>query len=133
MLSALCGLAVRHDALDGNPVRDVATARRTVKREKVVLDDAGAADLRAHLLDTLPASTDAERARRDDLIDLVDFLSGVGCRIGEALALDWPRVDGRAGIIAIEGTVVRVPGDGLVVQPHTKSSAGMRTVAPRAW
>lgn len=133
VLSAMCGLAVRHDALDGNPVRDVATARTTVKREKVVLDDAGTAGLRTHLLDTLPASTDTERARRDDLVDLVDFLSGVGCRIGEALALDWPRVDDRAGTIAIEGTVIRVPGEGLVVQHHTKSSAGMRTITPPVW
>lgn len=133
VLSGICGLAVRHDALDGNPVRDIATARTTTKREKVVLDDDGVAGLRRHLRDALAATTDTERTRRDDLVDLVDFLSGVGCRIGEALALDWTRVDDQAGTVTLEGTVIRVPGEGLVVQPHTKSSAGMRTIVPPAW
>jgi integrase len=45
-----------------------------------------------------------------DLLDMADVLSGLGCRIGELLALDWPRIDDVAGAIAIEGTVVRVPG-----------------------
>jgi integrase len=56
--------------------------------------------------------------------------SGLGCRIGELLALDWPRVDADAGTLAIEGTVIRVPGSGLIVQDHTKSRAGMRTIMP---
>ena len=59
------------------------------------------------------------------------MLSGLGCRIGELLALDWPRVDDAVGTIAIEGTVVRIPGEGLIVQPHTKSNAGMRTITRR--
>ena len=63
----------------------------------------------------------------------MEVLSGLGCRIGELLALDWPRVDDLSGTIAIEGTVVRVPGEGLVVQPHTKSDAGMRTITPPSW
>lgn len=133
VLSGICGLAVRHDALDSNPVRDVASTRGKAKREKIVLDEDGMTRLRRHLVDSLPAATEAEQARRDDLLDLVDFLSGLGCRIGEALALDWPRIDDKAGTIAIEGTVIRVPGSGLVVQPHTKSSAGMRTVTPPGW
>jgi integrase len=66
-------------------------------------------------------------------VDVVDVLSGVGCRIGELLALDWPRVDEVAGTIAIEGTVIRVPGEGLVVQPHTKSKASTRTITPPRW
>ena len=61
------------------------------------------------------------------------MLSGLGCRIGELLALDWLRVDDAVGTIAIEGTVVRVPGEGLTVQPHTKSDAGMRTITPPPW
>jgi hypothetical protein len=64
---------------------------------------------------------------------VVDALSGFGCRIGELLALDWQTVDDASGAIAIEGTVIRVPGKGLTVQPHTKSKAGMRTVVPPVW
>jgi integrase len=37
-------------------------------------------------------------------------LSGLECRTGELLALDWLRIDDDAGTIAVEGTVVRVPG-----------------------
>jgi integrase len=60
-------------------------------------------------------------------------LSGLGCRVGELLALDWTRVDDVAGTIAIEGTVIRVPGEGLIVQSHTKSRASMRTITPPVW
>lgn len=58
------------------------------------------------------------------------MLSGLGCRIGELLALDWTKVDAKAGTLSIEGTVIRVPGEGLIVQPHTKSKAGMQTIHP---
>jgi integrase len=66
-------------------------------------------------------------------VDLVDVLSGLGCRIGELLALDWTNVDDEAGTLMIEGTVIRIPGHGLIVQPHTKSKAGMRTIRPPSW
>lgn len=29
--------------------------------------------------------------------------------------------------------MIRVPGEGLIVQPHTKSKAGMRTIHPPCW
>ena len=61
------------------------------------------------------------------------MLSGLGCRIGELLALDWTKIDDEAQTITIEGTLIRIPGKGLVVQPHTKSKAGMRTIRPPAW
>jgi integrase len=126
ILSGVLGLAVRHDALDANPVREVAPARKSTRRDKVVLTEEGLARLRQFL------GSSAE-ARKYDLIDLVDVLSGLGCRIGELLALDWPRVDDEIGTLQIEGTVVRVPAGGLIVQPHTKSKAGMRTITPPEW
>lgn len=60
-------------------------------------------------------------------------LSGVGCRIGEPLALDWTRVDDQAGSIAAEGTAIRVPKVGLIVQPSAKSKAGIRTITVPLW
>ncbi|MGH3605782.1 MAG: site-specific integrase, partial [Pseudonocardiaceae bacterium] len=72
-------------------------------------------------------------AAKYDLVDMVDVLSGLGCRIGELLALDWTKVDADAGTLSIEGTVIRIPGEGLIVQPHTKSKAGMRTITPPTW
>ena len=126
VLSGILGLAVRHDALSANPVRDLTPTRTKRTKQPLVLTEASWAGLRAHL-----ATSDL--AARHDLRDLVEVLSGLGCRIGELLALDWPRIDDVAGTIAVEGTVIRVPGKGLIVQPHTKSNAGMRTVTPPPW
>jgi integrase len=127
VLSGLLGLAVRHDALESNPVRDLAPTRgggRAVQR--VALSDDSVRRLHQYL-------AKSEAARENDLIDLVDVLSGVGCRIGELLALDWTRVDDQSDTIALEGTVIRVPKVGLIVQPHTKSKAGMRTITVPVW
>ncbi len=127
VLSGLLGLAVRHDALESNPVRELTSGNgRRRKKEKVTITEDSLERLRKYL-------RDSPGAAKFDLVDLVDVLSGLGCRIGELLALDWTRVDDVAGTLAIEGTVIRVPGSGLIVQPHTKSKAGMRTIVPPAW
>jgi integrase len=127
VLSGVLGLAVRHDAIDANPVRELTPARKSKStREKTALTEDGLCRLRQHL-------ADSDDAAKYDLRDLVDVLSGLGCRIEELLALDWTRVDDVAGTIAIEGTVIRVPGEGLIVQSHTKSRASMRTITPPAW
>lgn len=126
VLSGIFGMAVRHDALDANPVRELSPSRKKKQPRAVELIEESLAGLRKHLR----ASPDAQK---HDLIDLVDVLSGLGCRIGELLALDWTKVDAEAGTLSIEGTVIRVPGEGLIVQPHTKSKAGMRTIHPPRW
>lgn len=127
VLSGVLGLAVRHDAIDANPVRELTPARKSKPaRDKVALTEVGLIRLQAFLA----GSNDAAKY---DLRDLVDALSGLGCRIGELLALDWSRVDDTAGTLAVEGTVIRVPAEGLIVQPHTKSRASMRTIMPPAW
>ena len=127
VLSGILGLAVRHDALDANPVRELTPVRgrRRSKKEAATLTEDSLIGLRAHLRAS-PAAV------RHDLVDIVDVLSGLGCRIGELLALDWTKVDA-AGSLSIEGTVIRVPAQGLIVQAHTKSAAGMRTITPPAW
>ncbi|MGH3720740.1 MAG: site-specific integrase [Pseudonocardiaceae bacterium] len=126
VLSGLFGMAVRHDTLDANPVRELSRSRKKKPQLAVELTEESLAALCEHLC----ASPDA---RKHDLIDLVGALSGLGCRIGELLALAWTKVDAEAGTLSIEGTVIRVPGEGLIVQPHTKSKAGMRTIHPPAW
>ncbi|GAA1858658.1 site-specific integrase [Pseudonocardia ailaonensis] len=126
VLTGILSLAVRHDAIDTNPVRELTPARRKSTREKVILDEQALARLRTFL-------AGSDDARKHDLVDMVDVLTGLGCRIGELLALDWPRVDADAGTLAIEGTVIRVPKEGLIVQSHTKSKASMRTITPPSW
>jgi integrase len=76
---------------------------------------------------------ESEEARDYDLVDIGDVQSGLGCRIGELLALDWTKIDDEAETIAIEGTVIRVPGQGLIAQSHTKSRASMRTIMVPMW
>ncbi|RKT82933.1 Site-specific recombinase XerD [Saccharopolyspora antimicrobica] len=132
VLRGVMGVFVRHDVIESNPIAEVVLpqagkkAKAAAKRERMKLEKSELAGLRAHL------RADKKAVRRD-LPELIDGYSALGCRTGELLALDWTKVDFEAGTIAIEGTVIRVKGVGLIVQPHTKSEAGMRTVMPPKW
>lgn len=130
VLSGIMAIAVRHDVIDTNPIREVVLAQTSRKKgrqePRVALSAEELPLLRKHLRND-------EKAVRRDLPDLVDALAGLGCRIGELLALDWSRVDLDARTVTIEGTVIREAGVGLFVQPHTKSSAGMRTITVPDW
>ncbi len=126
ILSGLLGLAVRMDALEANPVREITPTSRKSKQEKLALTEESVT-----ALDTFLRAS--EEAKKYDLVDMAAVLAGLGCRIGELLALDWTRVDDEAGTLSIEGTVIRVPGSGLIVQDHTKSRAGMRRITPPSW
>lgn len=127
VLAGIFGLAVRHDAVGDNPVREIESlGRKKRKKERLVNGKTI-----GPVLGVFHASADAERW---DLVDMVDVLSGVGSRIGELLALDWETsIDFDAGTIRFHGTVIRVTGEGLFVQDHTKSRAGMRTIRPPSW
>ncbi|GAB3566030.1 hypothetical protein GCM10027445_12180 [Amycolatopsis endophytica] len=127
VLSGIFALVVRHDALDKNPVREIESlGKKNRKKERLVNDKTI-----NRVLGVFHAS---EEAQRWDLVDIVDVLSGLGCRIGELLALDWrTSIDFEAGTVRFHGTVIRVTGKGLFVQDHTKSRAGMRTVRPPTW
>ncbi|MFD7657891.1 tyrosine recombinase XerC [Actinosynnema sp. NPDC059797] len=131
VLTGIMGLAVRYGALDTNPVREIGAlgtskkARQEPKKLTEITWDEYLG-LRAFLV----ASPAAARA---DLVDLVDVLAATGARIGELLALDWSRIDADARTLRLEGTVIRETGSGLLVQPHTKSSAGMRTIKVPTW
>lgn len=127
VLSGICGLIVRHDALDENPVREIeGLGKRKRKRERMVNDKTIGT-----VLGLFHAS---DEAARWDLVDMVDMLSGLGCRIGELLALDWDEsIDFERCTVTFAGTVIRVTGRGLFVQAHTKTVAGMRTVRPPQW
>ncbi len=114
--SEICAFAVRRDAVRHNPVRDVETLERPSTQEVRALTDE---ECRAWLM-ILDGS---ELARQADLPELVRFLLGTGCRIGEALALTWPNVDLERHLINIDTTLIRVKGQGLLIKrPKTKSS-----------
>ena len=120
VLSGVLGLAVRHGALPTNPVREIANVGGQPKRRPRALS----AEERKAWVSRLAGDEDA---RRKDLPDLCAFMLATGVRIGEALALSWDEVDLDAGTVAIDWTVIRIKGVGLV-RKATKTSAGERTL-----
>jgi integrase len=116
VVSGMVGMAMRHDAMETNPVRDVAPI-------PIVTDEVRA---------LTPAETEKlvkkiradKESKRLDLVDLVEFMLGTGVRIGEACALRVPQVDLDGGTIEISATVTDY---GIEERPKTK--AGWRVIA----
>lgn len=134
----MLGLAARHDAIDTNPVREVARIKGTKKNVRALtLDELSVLRRRVELWET-GNDTDKPhtgRPRTTGLLDLVDVFLGTGARIGEVLALRWSDVDFTVSpaTVTISGTVVRLrgkmaDGGGLIRQAHPKTDAGHRIV-----
>ncbi|CUR62091.1 putative Phage integrase family protein [metagenome] len=122
VLKGVIGVAVRHDAIQVNPAghtRPITPKRKPV--DALTLEQVIA--LREAVRHDAPA-VDA------DLPDLVDLMLGTGCRINEALALRWSRVNLAAPVpeVTIDATATRTKGVGLVIQEHPKTRAGHRTL-----
>src|SRR5262245_2672564 len=105
--SGVCGYAVRRDALRFNPVRDVGPLEQEDREPARALS----ADEVTRWLSILDRS---EYAKRKDLPDLVRFLLGTGCRLGEALGVFWEDVDLEGGRVHVRRTVIRVAKQGLI-------------------
>ncbi|MEU4375174.1 site-specific integrase [Pseudonocardia alni] len=125
VLSGLVGLAVRHDALDRNLVRDVGRIENSASTARS-LSVAQALDLREKI-GADPKSSEW------DLIDFTDFMLATGLRIGEAAATTWAALDLAAGTVEVRGTVVRVKGEGLRIKARPKSKSGYRTLELPGW
>jgi integrase len=123
--SGVCGFAVRRDAMRFNPVRDVAAIEQEGRKQAraLTLDE-----VRRWLM-ILDAD---EYALRKDLPDLVRFLLGTGCRVGEALGVHWDDVDLPGRRVHIRRTVIRVEGQGLIGK-RPKSAAGERVLGLPSW
>lgn len=129
VLGLLMKVAVRHDAIDRNPVRDSAPVP-THRRDVHALDQTQLETLRA-----------AVRAwRRDEhlhgprpdgqLSDVIETILGTSARIGEALALRVGDVDLTASppTVTISGTLVPRTGHGMTRQAHPKHSKHWRII-----
>jgi integrase len=125
VISGMCGLACRHDAMKSNPCKDVARIPSQPRKapRSLTVDEVKA--VRAWL-------TEDEKARARDLPELVAFMVATGLRIGEACAVSWPDLDLDAGTVTVSGTVLRVRGQGLVVS-RPKSAAGERVLELPSW
>ncbi|MGV9663739.1 tyrosine-type recombinase/integrase [Nocardia niigatensis] len=141
ILSEMMGMAVRHDAISQNPVREVADLPR--KRQKPrAADLATLTELRAQLklwaageqVGDVPAHTSGPKRNRR-VLDVADVELGTGPRPGEALALRWSDVDleSTPPRLTFSGTIIRLKGKkedgkGLIRQEWTKTDSGYRTV-----
>lgn len=125
VLSGMAGLAARNDAIDRNPVRDAGRIKNGRKKAPTALNEAEARQLLAVL-------TYDDRAISRDLVDLVAFMLATGARIGEACALRWAEVDFDRQLVSITGTVVRIPGRGLVISA-TKTTTSNRVLRLPGW
>lgn len=125
VLSGMCTLAARHDALTQNPVRALGPVSGRAKKAPRALTVPQLRQLRAAL-------TYDDRAITRDLPDLIAFLMATGLRIGEACGLAWKTVDLETGTIEVRAAAVRVRGRGLVVKT-TKTDAGTRTLVLPRW
>jgi integrase len=128
VLHGMFDVAVRHDVMASNPVREVARISRP-RREIEYLDLAQIQDVRS----LIEASTRKARPGpqpTNDLKDAVDLILGTGCRIGETGALAYSEIDlGAANpTLTVSGTIITETGVGTFRQPWTKSSAGYRTL-----
>jgi len=74
-----------------------------------------------------------EKARIQDLPELVDLMISTGLRIGEALSVRWSAVDFESGTLEVQATIVRVTGEGILPKEKPKSKAGWRVVELPAW
>ena len=127
VLSGMCGLAARYDALDRNPVREASAITRTAPRKAPqALTAAQATQLRAAL-------TYDEKAVKRDLPDFVSMMLATGLRIGEVCAITWDCIDFDAGTVRTGGIVVRVPGKGLQIKTTESSKVKPRVLRLPSW
>jgi len=120
VVSGVLGYAARHGAIATNPTRDAGRIEGTKKDIRSLTKKE-----RDELLTKLDEDKDAVRF---DIPDLVRFMLGTGCRIGEAIAVQDDAVHWTAGTIAIVANIVPVRGVGLV--RHDGKTFAARRVLP---
>lgn len=130
VLRAVLDLAVKHDAIPYNPVRSAGPVHAPRKEST---KDSDRAFTRAERDAVLTFADADDAAQRRDLPDLLAFLAGTGARLGEACGVRWSDLDLSAGTAKLGTPVVRVQGEGLVIQGHGKTKASTRTVRLPEW
>ncbi|UQS26865.1 tyrosine-type recombinase/integrase [Amycolatopsis thermalba] len=126
ILSGVCGLAVRHEALKVNPVRD---ARPVENRKRKKPARALTAD---EVLDIFAKADADEIAQRQDLADIMRFYGGTGERTGEGIAVRWENIDFGKKVAWVEGNMVRTKADGAKIN-EGKSANALRGVPLADW
>lgn len=121
VLSAMFGLAVRHDAVPVNPVRETKAIVQDRKVKAMSLEDAER--LREHI-----RVWSAALPSRAYFADMTDLFIATGLRPGEMLGLLWTDLDFKNRTLTVTGTLKRDSVNGLHRQEFPKSEAGERTL-----
>lgn len=83
----MLGLAARRGALDGNPLRELATIPTSQKEVRALpVTEVGASRAGLHRWE---ANKHAGRYPTVDMLDVVEIMLASGAGIGEALAIRW--------------------------------------------
>jgi integrase len=127
VLSNVCSYAARLDAMTRNPMRETTPISVTPKKARPTsLSTEGFWRLRRAALDHPKAGT-------SNLTELAEIMAATGSRIGESLALITDDVALEAKTVAINGTVVEIPGMGVTIKRQPKSKSGHRTLTLPDW
>lgn len=108
-ISGIMQVAIDRDIITVNPVKSVRNIEGGTVRAAEAFDDA------LQLVDFLHKVDNDKWAGRADLPDLLRFLFGTGCRIGEALALRW----GDCNLTDQPVTVRNPEGERAKLPPHS--------------
>jgi integrase len=125
----VCAFAVRHGALDSNPVREVGRLESKKAKNQRTKPRALTAE---QVIDLLGKLDSDEQARMDDLPDLVRLFLGTGERTGEALAAYWPDFNEAKRVLAMSGNAIRAKGRGLIVN-RGKTENAVREIPLPDW
>jgi integrase len=125
VLNGIMGYAVRQGAIERNPVRELSPIMGGTKRAARALTSTERDEWLAEM------ESDGIAAARE-LPDITRWMLATGCRIGEVLATTFDDIDIDAKTVAVDWTITRVKGKGLVRGP-TKTAAGERTLGLPGW
>lgn len=120
--------AVMAGAIVANPVRELGTRRR--RKADTRPKGAPALDI-DQVRALLKGVTESEVCDHKDLRDPVILLAATGLRRSELLALRWEDIDLDGRILSVNGSVVRVKGQGLIRQDRTKGGEARSIPLPQ--
>ena len=129
ILSGICGLAVRHGALEINPVREVTRLEDRKARTRRTQPRALSA---AQVLDLLGKLDVDQQAIDADLPDLVRFFVATGERTGEVLGAYWSDFDEDNKLITMSGNIIRATGKGKL-RNRGKTENSQRPIPLADW